>query len=266
MLWQGETIMKRIAGFSGLIFFGLSLTGAGETLSTDRVPVLLELFTSEGCSSCPPADKLLQSLDRSQPVAGADLIVLSEHVDYWNHGGWADPWSSAANTARQQEYVRRFHLDSAYTPQLVVDGRSELVGSDGSEARGAISKAIRDRKLPISISSPERENGNLKVHLEIPSSGNGPTSEATVYIALADNEDMSHVAGGENGGRTISHVAVVRAFGPVGTVAKGQQFTKDVNVPLKPGVGASGLRVVAFVQDKATGRVIGVAQRRIAKL
>jgi hypothetical protein len=258
--------MKRIAGCSVLVLFGLGLTAARESFAADKVPVLLELFTSEGCSSCPPADKLLQDLDRSQPVAGADLIVLSEHVDYWNHGGWADPWSSAANTARQREYVKRFDLESSYTPQLVVDGQSELVGSSASEARGAINKAIRDRKLPISISTPERENDHLKVHLDIPSTEKGFTGDALVYVALADNEDHSRVSGGENGGRTLSHVAVVRAFGAVGTVAKGQQFSKDVDLPLKPGVGASGIRVVAFVQDKATGRVIGVAQQHVAKL
>lgn len=103
------------------------------------------------------------------------------------------------------------------------------------------------------------------MHVEIPATeldfGN-----ATVYLALADNHDQSHVSGGENGGRTLSHVAVVRAFGPVGALSRGHQFTKDVNVPLKSGVGTGGLRVVAFIQDKATGRIIGVAQQRVAKL
>lgn len=257
--------MKRIAAYSGTILLGLGLMAAPKTPAADKVPVLLELFTSEGCSSCPPADKLLETLDRSQPISGADLIVLSEHVDYWNHDGWSDPWSSPTNTARQREYQKHFKLDGSYTPQLVVDGESELVGSDAKGARSAVTKAIRDPKLSISISSPERENDHLKVHLEIAPSEQG-SGNATVYVALADEQDQSHVSAGENGGRTLNHVAVVRAFSAVGTLSKGQQFAKDITVPLKPDIGASGLRVVAFVQDKATFRVMGVAQQRLSKL
>src|SRR5580704_8489772 len=145
--------------------FATALISAPADNGARRVPVLLELFTSEGCSSCPPADRLLEILDQKQPVAGADLIVLSEHVDYWDRLGWKDPFSSSQYTARQQEYSYRFNGDGVYTPQLVVDGRFGFVGSDGREASSAIQKAIRERKIPIEISNVARDGDRITAHI-----------------------------------------------------------------------------------------------------
>src|SRR5246127_5425112 len=128
---------------------GSSSEPSGE--ASNRTPVVVELFTSEGCSSCPPADLLLQKYD-AQPFAGRQLIVLSEHVDYWNHIGWTDPYSSHASSERQSAYGMRFNLDSVYTPQMIVDGSDEFVGNDLTAVQKAFDKAIRREKIPLRLS------------------------------------------------------------------------------------------------------------------
>jgi hypothetical protein len=135
-----------------------------------RVPILLELFTSEGCSCCPSADGVLEELDRTQPVSAVELIVLSEHVDYWNRLGWNDPFSSSLYSARQGDYANRFLLEGPYTPQLVVDGRFQLVGSDRREAASAIDRAKQDPKVPIEISKLVRSGSQISAAIEVPPS------------------------------------------------------------------------------------------------
>ena len=153
-----------------LVLYAAASISAGADKGGDRVPVLLELFTSEGCSDCPPADRLLGELDQNQPVPGAELIVLSEHVDYWDRLGWKDPFSSSQYTARQQEYASKLSHDGVYTPQLVVDGRFGFVGSDGREAVSAIQKAIREPKIAIAIAIVTRSGNEVSAHIELPAS------------------------------------------------------------------------------------------------
>lgn len=244
----------------GALLTGPLITAASDSNGTERRPVLLELFTSEGCSSCPPADKLLQAFDKGQPIPGADLIVLSEHVDYWNHGGWSDPFSSPIFSARQRDYAEKLGLDSVYTPQLIVDGSAELVGSNAVEARNVITRAVRQKKISIALTNAVRQGDHMSVHLELDGLPNGSKS-ATVYLAVADNEDRSQVAHGENGGRSLTHVAVVRTLMPVGMLGS-SGFRKNVTVSIKA-AGQSGLRVVAFVQDKDSRQILGVAQQKL---
>ena len=230
-----------------------------------RTPVLIELFTSEGCSSCPPADELLQKLDRSQPVSGAEAIVLSEHVDYWNDIGWTDPYSSHEYSERQDAYARRFRLDTVYTPQMVVDGRVELVGSNERRALQAIENASKTEKAEVKL-SPARVAGDkqISVHVEAgPLPASSGASGADVFLATADESDESHVARGENAGRTLTHVAVLRHLERVGSVSGTKGFSQDVKLRLDP-AAARNLRIVAIVQESPTGRVWGVGEARLS--
>jgi hypothetical protein len=229
-----------------------------------RIPVLIELFTSEGCSDCPPADALLEKLDRTQPVRNAQLIVLSEHVDYWNDIGWKDPYSSHEFSIRQGDYAHRFRLDSAYTPQMVVDGDAQFVGSDERRAIQAVEGAAKVEKVPIALSSVHLEGNTLVAHVEtgvLPSSTS--SKSANVLLALADDSDQSNVRRGENAGRILTHVAVVRSLTQVGAISRGGAFSGEVKVS-SANANPRNLRVVAIVQDMAVGRVLGVDSLRLS--
>ncbi len=244
----------------------LTVSAATETNSngTTRTPVLVELFTSEDCSDCPPADELLERLDRYQPVRNADLIVLSEHVDYWDDIGWRDPYSSHAFSIRQGDYARRFRLAGPYTPRMVVDGDMELVGSDERRAIHVIENSIKTEKLQVFLSSIHREgSNNLALHIETgPLVSPGRRTAAQVMIALADNVDQSSVRGGENSGRILTHVAVVRNLTSVGIIEIGGTFSKDVAVSTG-NADRDNLRIVAIVQETNLGRVLGVGSARV---
>src|SRR4051812_7037792 len=177
-----------------------------------RAPIVVELFTSEGCSSCPPADVLLQKL--ADDEAGAPVIALGEHVDYWDHQGWKDRFSSAALTARQQVYAARFNVDSIYTPQMVVDGRAELVGSDAAAARRAIDRAAAQPHGLVRISLDADGSGTRSSRLavtiavaELPAVSRGG---ADLVVAITEDQLWSDVKRGENRGRVLKHAAVVR--------------------------------------------------------
>jgi hypothetical protein len=225
-----------------------------------RTPVVLELFTSEGCSSCPPADQLLADLDHTQPIKGVDLIVLSEHVDYWNRLGWSDPYSSELFSARQQKYATKLGVDDVYTPQAVVDGQLETVGSRAAKVTQAIGKAAAQVKIPLALTATQA-SGKIQVHVQ----WNGAEKlhgHVAVYIALAQNEAQSHVRAGENSGRDLKHVAVVRTLAEVGALTEKTPFSKDTTLTYDA-KWTGGVRVIAFLQEKSSGRIIGAAQQKL---
>lgn len=238
---------------------------AGSSLDdTSHDPVLVELFTSEGCSSCPPADALLERLDRPRSVSGAELIVLSEHVDYWNSIGWKDPYSSHEYSERQSAYAAQFGLASIYTPQMVVDGHFEFVGSDERRASQVIKEAAKASKARVLISLVSSDHKTTIAHIEAgPLPSTTGAQSADVFLAIADNSDESRVSGGENAGRTLQHVAVLRRLTRVGTVDGSSGFSRDVNFDLKS-KKHDDLRIVVIVQEPAAGRVLGAALARLS--
>jgi hypothetical protein len=230
------------------------LLAAAAVAHAQRVPVLAELFTSEGCSSCPPADQLLQALDRAQPVDGAQILVLSEHVDYWNQLGWRDPFSSLQFSQRQEHYSRVLGKE-VYTPQLVVDGHEQVLGNDASAVQQAIARAAAKPKFPVRIVAVKRDNAEAVVTVSIGALTKG---RADVWAAVADESAQSSVTRGENAGRALSHVAVVRSLTKVGAVSKSESLDKSIRLPAHPGAS----RVVVFLSD-AGGVVTGADFARL---
>ena len=230
-----------------------------------RTPVVIELFTSEGCSSCPPADVLLQKLDQSQPVGAAELIVLSEHVDYWNNIGWADPYSSHEYTKRQSAYADYFGLNTVYTPQMVVDGNFELVGSDERRALEAVREAAMLKKAPVCVSLGAADDKTASIHVEAGplTSSTDAAQSANVFLGIADDSDESQVNRGENAGRTLRHVAVLRDLTRIGSVNASDPFSRDLKLNLNS-KSARKLRVVVIIQEPEVGKILGATLARLS--
>jgi len=229
------------------------IQGANEQPPAARVrsnphTVVVELFTSQGCSSCPPADALLGKLANAPTTDGGTVIALSFHVDYWNYLGWADPFSSAAYSKRQRWYSRLSGQRSVYTPQMVVDGSDAFVGSNARQARTAIDRHAQ-RLKPSVIELSVEPGAALNVSYQV---DNAP-GEAYLHLALVQMHAQTDVERGENGGSTLSHTGVVRDFATTrfSKATKGQWSAGPVEAPQ--------LRVVAYVQDPVTGEVLGAA-------
>ncbi len=222
--------------------------------------VVVELFTSEGCSSCPPADALLSSLARQRAaVAGVELILLGEHVEYWNGPGWRDRFSAPTFTQRQYDYVRQLHLATAYTPQIVVDGHLQTSGGNAGAIQKLIASAASTPKpaiVELSLVSPE------KLRVTVTNTG---TAKLQVLLAVTEDNLSSTVQGGENGGRVLKHDAVVRELHSVGSTANGS-FDKTVALPHKPDWKPEDLRIVVLVQDANSGVILGAASRSLHEL
>ena len=167
---------------------------SGQTAPTPQ-PVLVELFTSEGCSSCPPADDILRQIDGRRVDSGQLVVGLSEHVTYWNHDGWKDPFSEQIFTDRQNNYGGRFHLDSVYTPQMGVDGETQVNGADGRALLAAIKATDSPSPVSLHISSATVSGSSLAIAFSV--AGELPHHGVDVYAVVADDQDTSNVLRGD---------------------------------------------------------------------
>jgi hypothetical protein len=220
-------------------------------------PLLVELFTSEGCSDCPPADTLLAHLQQDQPVPSANIIALEEHVDYWDHLGWRDRFSSHDLTERQGAYTQRLHLDDNYTPQMIVDGTDQFVGSDSAHALRAVTSAARTPKVAITVSPISFSGSHANGTVSIGANRTAPAN-ADLYAALVERTASTKVLRGENGGHTLRHVSTVLAMQKIGALRKaGLPLSFSVNIPQND--SPADLAVVVFAQQPGQGAILGVA-------
>lgn len=224
------------------------------TASEGRQPVLVELFTSEGCSSCPPADRQLIFLEKQQPVTQAEVITLAFHVDYWNRLGWKDEYSTAEYSDRQRGYASKFDSDQVYTPQMVVDGDAEFVGSNGDKASKAITNAAKILKGKIDASIA---NDNLKVAISaLPKHG-----KASVFLAIAEDGIVTDVKRGENAGNKLPHFSIVRELKEIAVLNAGDTSKNtDIKIQPLPIWNRGNLKYVVFVQEDDSRKVIAVGK------
>lgn len=212
------------------------------------VPVLLELYTAEGCSSCPPADIMLSELQKQQPLPGVQIIALGLHVDYWDNLGWRDRFSNHQFTLRQEDYDRGFD-HQIFTPEMIVDGKYSFIGGDPRSARADLLKAAETPKPDAIAIAPSPGQVQITV--------NGIRHGAKVYVAVAENGLETNVGRGENGGKTLHHDAVVRGLYEVGTI-KAPSWTTTWKTPKDDCQDARNSMLVVFVQKHDVGDVLAI--------
>jgi hypothetical protein len=235
-----------LPAFLALLLPGLAAANQPVPASTVARPVVVELFTSQGCSSCPPADAYLGELARRN-----DVVALAFHVDYWDYIGWRDPFASPAATERQRDYARALGLRMVYTPQIVVGGRGDAVGSDREAVQKLIAAASREKQVEIGFSRDD--SGRL--YVELPAAP-GFDGAATVWLAVFDREHETPVARGENAGATLDSYNVVREWRRLGDWSGAAQH---LPMPMAPDTAAKHDGCAVIVQRGEAGAVLGAA-------
>jgi hypothetical protein len=245
----------------GLIFasallapFLLPRANGPAAASAARKAVVVELFTSEGCSSCPPADDLLGRLAQERRPDGVEVIPLGLHVDYWNFQGWTDRFSSRSYSERQFKYAQQLRLESPYTPQLVVDGAAEASGGDARRAHQLIdNEALRPAPAEVQLSMA----ADNKLHISIKAAA-AQDFQGEVMLAYTEDNLSSKVGAGENNGRELRHSAVVRELRSLGAIHN-NSFQAEVPVKINKDWKRDDVRTVVFVQEPRNGAIDGAA-------
>lgn len=241
-------------------WLGVALACSAVVSGQAPVPVVVELFTSEGCSSCPPADRLLAQIDGQAVIPGVEVIALSEHVDYWDDLGWRDRFSSPLFSARQTEYGKLFRQDGVYTPQVVVNGQAQCLGSDLDAIRTAVRGVWQGERAAVQIKGVKLDLVNFTVS-HLPQA----TKEADILLAITEGGLSNYIGGGENGGRKLQHVAVVRSLVSLGKLNHKENgaYSADAQLRLKSDWVRQNLKLVLLVQDRTSKRIVGAATMKL---
>lgn len=251
--------MKSIKIFSlaAVVAVAVALSAFINVRLTERTVIetkgfaLVELYTSEGCSSCPPADALVSKIEKEN--TDKPIYILAYHVDYWNHLGWKDQFSSADYSKRQRDYAHYLKTDGVYTPQIVVNGKTEFVGSEEGKLRNAINGSLLNvAATKISLDAINITPKQLTLKYDINNAG----KNTILQVAVVEKSATSKVAAGENSGRTLGHVQIVRKLQQVNL--KGDAGSASISLP--DGFNSKTWELIGFLQDKSSGAVSGAAK------
>jgi hypothetical protein len=249
--------MKHIKIYIGISLLAVTAVISSAFIDFKKAPVnkgfaVVELYTSEGCSSCPPADEAIAKLQKE--VGDKPIYVLAYHVDYWNRLGWKDIFSNADYSKRQKDYAQYLKISSVYTPQVIVNGKTEFVGSEDATLHNAVKAALqKEAPAQLTLSNVKTEGNQLQVNYHTESNGN----HSELLLALVQKSAQSHVKAGENSGRTLSHVQIVQKLQSI-VLSNNKSGAESISLPV--GFNPQGWELIGFIQNTTTGEITGAAK------
>lgn len=256
--FTSKVLVVFIVLFAQLSLFPLFGADRHDSNLPQHIPfAVIELFTSEGCSSCPPADALLQKIHLKKTAEGQLILGISEHVTYWNSLGWSDPFSAQVFTERQAAYAARLSPEGPYTPQMVVNGRDQFVGSDVAALERALRANSNRPYLDLQITSLTEKQSDLSLQFSLRGQIKGSLD---IIAVITDDADRSNVLRGENSGRSLQHISVARMLTRIGTVHDATEQTAHLQIPASFNLqNGSGHHLILLAQEQHQGAILGAA-------